>query len=100
MKRKLSSNGWKVELSQRSGKEGGVTLQGFIRGIHSEWLYKRMEAASDGVIDVRVMEREEEAKNFLRVRSLKGQPHDSRWHEIKIKSNGEATLADVRKPVP
>ena len=88
----------RVIPEERRGRR--VTLQGFIRGIHSEWLYKRMEAASDGVLDIRVMEREEEAKNLLRVRSLKGQPHDSRWHEIKIKSNGEATLADVRKSVP
>ena len=88
----------RVIPEERRGRR--VTLQGFIRGIHSDWLYKRMEAASDGVIDIRLMEREEEAKNFLRVRSLKGQPHDSRWHEIKMKSNGEATLADVRQSVP
>jgi hypothetical protein len=28
----------------------------------------------------------------LRIRSLKGQPHDARWHEIQIKRNGEAAL--------
>lgn len=73
-------------------KRRTITLQGFVRGIHSDWLYRRMEGASDGVIDIRVMERGEEAKSLLRVRSLKGQPHDSRWHEIEIKPNGEATL--------
>ena len=58
----------------------------------SQWFYKRMEAPSDGVIDIRVMQHEGIAKNFLRVRSLRGQPHDAAWHEIEIKSNGEATL--------
>jgi len=71
-----------------------ITIQGVVRGIHSDWLYKRMESASDGIIDLRVMEREEETKNLVRVRSLKGQLHDSHWHEIAIKSNGEAVLAD------
>ena len=73
-------------------KRKSVTIQGFVRGIHSDRLYKRMENASDGVIDIRVMERGEETKNLLRVRSLKGQPHNTRWHEIEIKSNGGATL--------
>jgi KaiC/GvpD/RAD55 family RecA-like ATPase len=75
-------------------KRRSITIQGLVRGIHSDWLYKRMESASDGIIDLRVMEREEETKNLIRVRSLKGQPHDSRWHEIEIKSNGEAILVD------
>ena len=74
-------------------KRKGVTIQGLVRGLHSDWLYKRMESASDGIIDIRVMERGEEAKNLLRLRTLKGQPHDTRWHELQIKSNGEATLS-------
>ena len=49
-----------------------------------------MEGAVDGVIEVRVKERDEEVKNLLRVRSLEGQPHDTRWHEVQIKRNGEA----------
>jgi KaiC/GvpD/RAD55 family RecA-like ATPase len=69
-----------------------ITLQGVVRGIHSDWLYKRMESACDGVVDVRVMERADETKTFLRVRSLKGRPHDARWHEIEVKSNGEAAF--------
>ena len=77
-------------------KRQSITIQGFVRGIHSDQLYKYMENASDGVIDIRVQERGEETKNVLRVRSLKGRPHDTKWHEIVIKSNGEATLAEQR----
>lgn len=69
-----------------------IRIGGIARGVHTESFYKRLEGASDGIIDVRVMERDDEPKNFLRIRSLKGQPHDARWHEIKIKPNGEATL--------
>jgi KaiC/GvpD/RAD55 family RecA-like ATPase len=70
-----------------------IYFVGYVRDIHTESFYKRLESDADGVIDVRVMERDEEAKNFLRIRSLKGQPHDARWHEIQIKRNGEAALA-------
>lgn len=71
---------------------GRIDLQGFVRGIHSDSFYRRLEAASDGIIDVRVMDSEGKARNFLRVRSLKGQPHETSWHEVEIKSNGEAVM--------
>jgi hypothetical protein len=64
-----------------------ITIVGLSRGIHSDWFYNRFEGFSDGV-----REHEEDIKNFLRVRNLRGQPHDSRWHEIEIKENGKAIL--------
>lgn len=70
-----------------------IIFYGLVRGIHSEWLYNRFEAACDGVIEIKVMEHEGEAKNFIRLTSLKGQQHDARWHEIAIEPNGEARLA-------
>ena len=73
-------------------KAGRINLNGVVAGVHSDSFYKQLESNFDGVIDLRVMERGEEAKNLLRIRSLKGQPHDARWHEIQIKRNGEAAL--------
>jgi hypothetical protein len=70
-----------------------VNFEGFIRGLHSESFYKRVEASCDGIVDVRVLEQDQGLKNVLRLRSLKGQPHDNRWHEIEIKPNGEAVIA-------
>jgi len=64
----------------------------FGRGLHSESFYRRIENICDGVVDVRVMERDDETKSYVRVQSLKGQPHDARWHRIEIKTNGEAVL--------
>jgi KaiC/GvpD/RAD55 family RecA-like ATPase len=69
-----------------------VAIWGFVRGIHSEAFYKRLEAMSGGVIDLKIMEHGESVKNFLRVRSLKGQPCDSRWHEVQVCANAEATI--------
>ena len=69
-----------------------VDFAGFVRGVHTESFYNQVETAYDGVIDLRVMERGEGWKNFLSIRSLKGQPHDARWHEIQVKRNGEAAL--------
>jgi KaiC/GvpD/RAD55 family RecA-like ATPase len=76
--------------NERSAKR--IFFNGVVRDVHSVAFYKRLESEYDGVIELRVMERGEEAKNFLRIRSLKGQPHDARWHEIQIKQNGLAAL--------
>jgi KaiC/GvpD/RAD55 family RecA-like ATPase len=69
-----------------------IDLNGIVRDVHTVALYKRLESVHDGVIELRVREVSEEAKSFLRIRSLKGQPHDARWHEIQIKPKGEAVL--------
>ena len=82
----------RVNPSQRSQR--GITFQGVLSGLHSSSFYTRIENAADGVLDVRVMEREEQAKNYLRIRGLKGQRHDARWHQIEIRANGEAILTD------
>lgn len=67
-------------------------IGGIIRGIHSEWAYKSLEAASDGVIEVKHDETTGEAKNLIRIRSMRNVGFDSRWHELKIGENFEVTL--------
>jgi len=84
---------WTINREHQGARRAKrVYFDGFVRDIHTESFYKRLENDVDGVIDLRVMERDEEWKNFLCIRSLKGQPHDARWHEIQIKRNGEAAL--------
>ena len=80
----------RVYTEQRKAQR--ITLFPFVRGLHGDWFYKRMESASDGVIDIRIAEQDDRVKSVLRVRSLRGQPHDSAWHEIEVKPNGEAKL--------
>jgi hypothetical protein len=73
-------------------RDGRINFEAFVRGLHSEWFYKRVEAACDGVIDIRLLEQDDGLRNVIRVRTLKGEPHDNRWHDITIQSNGEAVL--------
>jgi KaiC/GvpD/RAD55 family RecA-like ATPase len=74
-------------------KLGRINIIGISKRVHSEPFYARLEGAHDGLIEVRALERNDEIKNMLRIRNLKGQPHDTRWHEIKVDSRGEAKLA-------
>ncbi len=67
-------------------------IGGIIRGIHSEWAYKNLEAACDGVIDVKQDETTGEARNMIRIKSMRGVGFDSRWHQLKVGENFEVTV--------
>ncbi len=69
-----------------------TSLAGLMKGMHSEWVYNRLEAACDGVIDFKVEEIDGEVKNFMRIRLLRNTRFDSRWHLLKFGENFEVTL--------
>ncbi len=65
---------------------------GVIRGIHSDWAYKTLEAAHDGIIDIKLEETGEEARDLMRIRTMRTVPFDRRWHRLNIKENFEIAL--------
>lgn len=62
-------------------------ISGIIRGIHSEWAYKNLEAASDGVIDFKLYDTGDEAKSAIRIRSMRPVGFDSKWHNLMTDEN-------------
>jgi len=71
---------------------GRIIIIGMSRGVHSEPFYRSLEGMFDGLVEVRALEHDDAIRNMLRIRNLKGQPQDSRWHEISVNSKGEASL--------
>jgi len=61
-------------------------------GVLSDWVYKRFESVSDGVIEIKLDESGEEASSLIRIRVMHNVHFDSRWHELKIGENFEVTL--------
>ena len=59
---------------------------------NSEWAYKQLEAAYDGVIDLRLVDEGESTKDLIRIRSMCDVSHDRDWHELRIGSNFEVTV--------
>ena len=72
-----------------------ISTIGLVRGLHSERVYKRLEAAFDGVIDFRLDDLGDEPKNLLRVRSIRNVGFDGRWHPLKTTDNFEVALEAV-----
>jgi KaiC/GvpD/RAD55 family RecA-like ATPase len=63
-----------------------------VKGVHSEWAYRQLEAAHDGVIDFRLDEAVDPPQNLIRLRSMRNIGFDGRWHILSISQNFEVTL--------
>jgi len=67
-------------------------IVGVIRGIHSDWVYRQLEDAADGVIDFKIEEIGKETRDVFRIRSMRNVAFDRKWHRLKIGENLEVTL--------
>ena len=63
-----------------------------MKGVHSDWGYKQLEGAHDGIVDIRVEEVGGEWKNFITLRSMRDVGHDSRPHRLKVDENLHVTV--------
>ena len=69
-----------------------TNLHGIIEGIHSNWAYKQLEAAVDGIIDLKLDESGEETRSMMRIRNMQNANYEGRWHRLKVGENFEVTL--------
>jgi len=67
-------------------------LIGLMDGIHSNWAYKQLEAAVDGIVDFKVEEVGEKTRDLMRIRTMRKMQFDRRWHELTVSDNCEVTF--------
>jgi KaiC/GvpD/RAD55 family RecA-like ATPase len=67
-------------------------IGGIIKGVHSEWVYKNLEAAVDGVIDLKLDETSQEARSMMRIRSMRNAGFDAHWFPLRISETSEVSL--------
>jgi len=66
---------------------------GLMKGMHSGWVYNRLEAMAGGVVEVKTEEEGKTIRDLIRIRKFRSVHHDREWHELKIGENFEVTLA-------
>ena len=69
-----------------------TSIDGILRGVHTEWAYRQLEAAYDGVIDFKLEEDSKQVRDLLRIRSMRDITYDRKWHEIKVGKNLEVSI--------
>lgn len=75
-----------------TGRSIGCVVDAVIRNLHSEWVYKNLEAAYDGVVDFKLEETSEEMKDLIRIRSMRNIHFDRKWHELRSGENFDVSL--------
>jgi len=55
-----------------------------MNGVHSEWVYKRFESVSDGIIDFKLEERDGRTRSVMRIRNMRNVGFDSQWHSLLV----------------
>jgi len=69
-----------------------TTIAGIIQGLHPDSIYKQLETAVDGVIDMKLDDSSNPPKNLIRIRSMRNLRFDGRWREIAYGKNLDITL--------
>jgi KaiC/GvpD/RAD55 family RecA-like ATPase len=88
---------WELTRDFAAYKMQKVTeILGLIKGVQSEWAYKRLEAASDGVIEFKVDETSDPPRHLMRIRSMRSVGFDGRWRQLNVNENMEVVLANRR----
>ncbi len=69
-----------------------TTLHCILRGVHGNWAYEQLEAASDGTIEFRVEKVGQEWRNFVAIKNMRDVGYDSRSHPFTVNENLQVTL--------
>jgi KaiC/GvpD/RAD55 family RecA-like ATPase len=72
--------------------EKSIGIWGVLRGVHSDWVYKQLEASPDAVVDFKLEETSEDTKDLIRIRSMRNIHFDRKWHSLRMNDNFEITL--------
>lgn len=70
-----------------------TSIYGIITGVHSDWVYKRLEAAVEGIVDFKL--EEENAgitRDVVRIRNIRNVGFKRGWHQLKIGDDFEVRV--------
>ena len=75
-------------------KLGATTIRGIVKGVHEEWVYRRLEDSHDGIIDIKLEDVGKETVDMIRIRGMREVNFDRNWHRLKIDRALVVTLAE------
>lgn len=65
---------------------------GIMKGVHSEWAYRQLEGAVEGIVDFKLEEAGQTTRDMIRIRSMRNLRYDRQWHELRIGRNLDVTI--------
>jgi len=70
-----------------------TAIVAYLRGVHPEWVYKRLEAAYDGVVEFKLDDSGEQMFDLMRIASIRNVGFDRSWHRLNVEDNLRVKLA-------
>jgi KaiC/GvpD/RAD55 family RecA-like ATPase len=69
---------------------------GIMKGVHSEWAYKQLEGAADGIIQFALEETHGETRDTVQIRTMRNVHYTRETAELIVQGNFEITLKQRR----
>ncbi len=76
----------------RAFRTKSTLIVGVMRGIHSDWVYRQLEDAADGVVEFKLEEDGRNSRDLIRIRSMRSVTFDRKWYELKRGQNFRVTI--------
>ncbi len=76
-----------------------AAIHSLLIGAYSDTLYKHFESFCDGIIDFKTEEVGGKLTHLVRVRAMRGAPHDSSWRRLRLLETGEVAIDRSRSRV-
>lgn len=70
-------------------------IHAIVKGVFSEAFYKQLESFCDGIIDFRVEDRGGFIEHSMRVRLMRGKPHDTSWQRLRLREGGVVAVEET-----
>ena len=87
---------WRTHILLNARILNLAILHAAVTGVYSDTFYSQFEALCDGVIEFRGREEKGQIEQYMRVRTIRGKPHDSRWRHLRLLENG-GVVAELAK---
>lgn len=85
---------WRTRVIPQARAQELAFLHAVVTGVASESFYRQLESLADGIIEFRSEDKGGEIGQYVRVRSMRGKQHDSRWHRLQLLDNGEVKFVN------
>jgi adenylate cyclase len=75
------------------------SLHSVLRGVYSDSFYTQFESFCDGIIEFKAEDSAQGLVQSIRIRAMRGAPHDSSWKRIRLMDTGEVIVdTDLKSP--
>lgn len=70
-----------------------TAVRGVVKEVHSESVYRQLEAVADGIIDFKLEEDADgRTRDLMRIRTMRNVDFERGWHQVKMGPNFEVIL--------